>query len=465
MQSLVLVCCLVALRDWKVGVLLFISIGFLQDPVRKIVPGQPGYFVVLAAVVFVAVVFSQMLRGYRFAPDDVPGWGGRVTRVIFAFFIVLALQLITVYINLQSLGIVAIGILGYVAPLMAILSGFYFASRSGYAGVDRMMKFYLGWCVLFSAGIYIEYLGFDYPVLGEVGSGLLIYDIGAVFDPYSGLFRATEVAAWHIAVGTALMAIFAVRSPTNLRRMLWILGIIFLVAAGVLTGRRKVIVSMLIFGLTYWVFLLVMLRRSLRIAGVVCLVGALSVWAATSSDLTRESGEGEFGLYVDRTSGVFGDVSSRAQSLGFATVVTAIKEKGILGVGAGAYSQGSRFVGSRGAGFAWQSEGGFGRVVLELGLFGLIVIIWLFIVLMGYGWRMLRYLALRSTADFYTAAGLVSLLVANVAHFFVASQVFGDPFILIMLGLVSGIIVASPVMARQRFNSEALPVRPDVVTV
>ena len=46
--------------------------------------------------------------------------------------------------------------------------------------------------------VYLEYAGYDWRVFGQVGGSLLMYDpyIGVII-PHSGIFRASEIAAWH----------------------------------------------------------------------------------------------------------------------------------------------------------------------------------------------------------------------------------------------------------------------------
>ena len=51
--------------DWRNGLLLTVVIGFAQDPIRKLTPGQPGLLVGLALIAFVgsALVLYQRRGG------------------------------------------------------------------------------------------------------------------------------------------------------------------------------------------------------------------------------------------------------------------------------------------------------------------------------------------------------------------------------------------------------------------
>ena len=57
--------------NWKAGILLTCLIGFLQDPIRKLTPGQPSWFVGLVLISFtmcVLVLYSQSRGGINLNP-------------------------------------------------------------------------------------------------------------------------------------------------------------------------------------------------------------------------------------------------------------------------------------------------------------------------------------------------------------------------------------------------------------
>ena len=440
---------LVALQKWWAGIWLCIFVGFFQDPLRKVVPDEPVYFVGLTAIVFAATVLGLIVRNYRFDPTQVPGWNNGVAQSILALFLVIVLQLAYSYYNFGSLLLVAFGMISYIAPLSAVFVGYYFACHAGEDGIEKVLKFYVLLCSLFSFGIYLEYFGFNNTFLGEVGAGLLIYDIGTVLRPYSGLFRSSEIAAWHIFFGSSLMMVIAVRSRSNVGRWLWVLGIIFLISAGILTGRRKLIVTIIIFAMVYWLLMMVFLRRAFRVALIILLLGASSLWVAIQNDVISEGGDGVYGLYVERASSVFDDIAQRAEDLGLNTVLVAIKRHGVFGRGAGSASQGAGLAGSGNRQY-YESEGGLGRIVVETGLFGLLLIVWLTVVMIINIWKILRYLAYKQDSFSTICFGLGAILVANFAHFFIASQVFSDPFILLLLGLTLGLINSAPMLANMK---------------
>jgi len=442
--------CVATVINWRNGVWLCISVGFMQDPVRKLIPGEPIYMVALCAGVFVAILAGLWLNQYRFRLGSVPGWQGGVRRALLILLAVILLQLVLGFLNTHSLFIVGMGVLTYMTPILAILAGFYFACRVGESGLVNLMLYYSVLCIVFTSGIYLEYLGVDWKVLGEVGSGLLIYDVGTVLKGYSGFFRSSEIAAWHIVLGSSFLLVLATRSRLNRVRILCVVGIVFLIGAGILTGRRKLIVSAVLFLTCYWFLLTVYYRRSLRVAVVVAFIGLTTAWIAVQEYYVSETGDGVYDLYVERASGVFGDITERGRLLGLGSAVTAVRKHGLLGLGAGTAGQGARLDRSSARfGTLYEAEGGLGRIVVELGLIGLLALLWLIGVFSVYLWRVMQYVSVKGGSYGYICYGMIGVLVANLAHFTVASQVFSDPLILILLGLITGIIASGPVLVNR----------------
>ncbi|MGI9319007.1 MAG: hypothetical protein ACR2QW_16900 [bacterium] len=442
-------CCFFAMQRWWRGVWLCIAVGFVQDPIRKLIPGEPVYMVMLCAVVFAAIVVGLLLRRYRFNVLTIPGWSGSVSWALLTLLFLVSVQLMVAYINSHSLLIVALGLLTYFVPVVAILAGFYFACKVGERGIILFMIYYSVFCVAFTSGIYLEYLGVDWQVLGEVGTGIVIYDVGTVLKGHSGFFRSSEIAAWHVVLGSSFLMILATRTRSHTLRILCVLTIAFLIAGGILTGRRKLIVSAVIFLTSYWFLITIYYQRSLRVAGVVILLGMTALWFTAKQYYVADQQEDVYDLYVERASGVFADITERGRILGIGTVVSAVKKYGLIGLGAGTANQGARLTNGGGFKSMYEAEGGLGRIVIELGLIGLLVSLWLILVFMLYFWRVVQYIAGKGGSYGYICYGLIGILLANLAHFTVASQAFSDPMILILLGLFAGMIASGPVLVNR----------------
>jgi hypothetical protein len=72
----------------------------------------------------------------------------------------------------------------------------------------------------------------------------------------------------------------------------------------------------------------------------------------------------------------------------------------------------------------------------------------------------LTFVSQRSTTVARLAYGLVAFLMANLAVFFVATQLFGDLFVLLLLGLVAGFFLATPVLAEREQAQRRAPRAP-----
>ena len=91
---------------------------------------------------------------------------------------------------------------------------------------------------------------------------------------------------------------------------------------------------------------------------------------------------------------------------------------------------------------------------------GLVIALWFGFAALRYGWHVLKFVSQRSTTVARLAYGLVALLVANLAVFFVATQLFGDLFVLLLLGMVTGFFLATPVLAEREQAHRSAPRAP-----
>ena len=90
----------------------------------------------------------------------------------------------------------------------------------------------------------------------------------------------------------------------------------------------------------------------------------------------------------------------------------------------------------------WQ-EAGIPKIVVELGVLGFIAFFLL-------AWRLFRtaYLSLKymepGTSEFQWFAGLLAIMAANFASFVVSHQVYGDPYIVVLVGFMLGMMLSVP---------------------
>lgn len=452
---------LLAFTNWRWGLSLFLVAGVLQDPARKLVPDQPVYFVLLAGVVFGAAWMGAGLSRVRLGPSAMEGWRRHMATPFTLFVALVVLQAFHSYARFGSLRMTGIGLMVWLAPVFAVVLAYQFAVRRGLPALRRWMKLYVVLALLALSGVYLQYEGVEWPALGEVGPGLKIYDVGTVLKAYSGFFRASEIAAWHTATAAALIFILFTGRRLNALGLLAGLGLIaVLLALGILTGRRKLLVEVVIF-LSLYLFLVAWFQRGAHRLAVGLAVVGLTGWLFVVGYVDPDPGErldtanyqlapGErYKGYAVRGSTVFGDALQRFSQLGMAPVAWVVQTYGWLGAGLGTGSQTGTGVEVEGAPSRWSAEGGIGKITQELGLPGLLLVGWL-------AWAMVRYLrqALASTAQFSrpharVAFGWVALLAAKLASFSVAAQAYSDVFILLLLGSLTGFTLAMPVLARK----------------
>src|SRR5262249_26609095 len=103
--------------------------------------------------------------------------------------------------------------------------------------------------------------------------------------------------------------------------------------------------------------------------------------------------------YVLRTRSVVEDVGDRVVGFGIRPVAWAYEQWGFFGAGLGAGTQGAQHFGAdslveKGRGAA---EGGLGKIMLELGAPGLVLIVWLIVAMVRYVSRTLDSLVALSS--------------------------------------------------------------------
>src|SRR6185436_2502609 len=96
--------------------------------------------------------------------------------------------------------------------------------------------------------ILLEYAGLDWPVLGDVGEGFRMVQEETILTANSGFFRASETAAWHTSTTVCVLLLLSSVRRISTARLVTVGGLVLgLLAIGVLTGRRKMFVEIIIF--------------------------------------------------------------------------------------------------------------------------------------------------------------------------------------------------------------------------
>src|SRR5262245_33323436 len=140
-----------------------------------------------------------------------------------------------------------LGLLTYVLPFPSMVFACQLVFRQGEACINQFMKWYIVCVILALATVYLEFSGHDWPVLGQVGgTKLILYDetTGTPLPSNSGIFRGSEIAAWHAMTAACFVVLMTFLRRTNFARLLTaVMVVVLLIGLGSLTGRRKIVIE------------------------------------------------------------------------------------------------------------------------------------------------------------------------------------------------------------------------------
>ncbi|MFN7941384.1 MAG: hypothetical protein U0X73_07270 [Thermoanaerobaculia bacterium] len=427
------------LLNWRRGLFLCIAAGFLQDPIRKIWPGRPVAFVVLVAVYFLTCLVGSFLQGERLGISRLFRWFPAVKVPAILFTLVVAIQTGATLVRTSNIVIAGIGVLGYLSPIVAVLLGERFADNR--VQLLAWLKVYLAGSLVVAASILLQFAGLASPLFDSIGLDE-VYGIGGLVAMLPGIMRSSEIAAWHVAAGCCLVFAASLAASKRNRQAIGGAILVALVVALLLTGRRKMLAELTLFGLVF-AYLATHLRRvssrlfrSLTTAAVV-LFFFTQIVAAPGT-------ENRIVPYLGRGVSVVQESGDRLLGMTIRQFGYVIDRNGVFGSGAGTGAQGTQYFGGGEEIVGGAAEGGMGRVLAELGLPGLTISVWLAVALWRSLWKIAKAAQKLPPEIAVLTHGLIAFLPANAAVFLTAHQVFGDPFVLIVLGWITGSVLAIP---------------------
>lgn len=429
---------LICVADWRKGMFLCILIGFVQDPIRKLMPGEPLYITAMIAVFALATLIGAKMRFETFNFRILHAMKGFIRNPLKIFVILVLIQSIMAFLSIRSLMIAGIGMLAYLSPIPILLLGFYFVRNQDDA--LRLIKVYIFISIFMTSGIFLSYMGYDWDILSAVGRELYIYPVsGGTIKLHPGFSRSSEVAAWH--AGASLCFIFILfitaKGKTPFKWLSIPLTIFFLLAL-ILTGRRKIIAELVLFISIYGFLLLYFRRGAMKLASFILLIGVLMAYV--SGAYIVQDPDSNLQKYFERPKGMVDASMERLELMTTGTLKYAVARNGFFGAGAGAGSQGTQYFGGGAQLVGYSAEGGLGKVLAELGVPGLVIFFWLLFALARYLKWVLDETTRRDLFEARLIYGLVSFLIANAVVFVTAHQVFGDIFVLFVLSLMMGFV-------------------------
>jgi hypothetical protein len=251
------------------------------------------------------------------------------------------------------------------------------------------------------------------------------------------------------------------RRVTSTRILRAVIIVALLIGLGILTGRRKIIVEFTVFVSTYAILWIIFERGMGKLAiasftGIALIAYGWLANAIVEPVRTQQDTElSSYARYVDHTENAFRAVPTRFVEVGIAPLMWAYNSYGLFGAGLGVGTQGTQHFGGGGA-IAGAAEGGLGKITLELGIPGLLVMGWLAISIFRQLWRTVWVAFRYSRRIARLAIGFFSFLVANVAGFSVATQAYGDLFILLILSWTLAFLLAVPVLLEREVKARQL---------
>jgi hypothetical protein len=325
--------------DWRTGLLITVVIGFAQDPIRKLTPNQPGYYVgfVLIAFAFSTIVLFQRKRGRFELPLMFPT-SPTVRRWLPVLVFFIFLQSINSLVRWGIPSRTFIGAAFYLAPLVALWVGFQLARNHLF--VRKLLSLYIICTSIFAVTALAHYLGADLPIFKAVsGDKLISFRFGFSATGAIGLWRSTDIAAIHLTVAACFALALGMASSGGAKRPLYITLSCLLALTSLLTGRRKAIVQILVFVLLFSSFVFLYGRGKSRQQLLAVLISTAGVAAFLAVfDPTSLLGP-DFGEYLSRATSAGGDAGERFQQLGLRAFFRGLEISRYVGLGAGTLAQ------------------------------------------------------------------------------------------------------------------------------
>lgn len=422
---------MLALTDWRRGWPLMILVGVLQDPVRKLTPGQP----IVVTFCVLAVVGATILAAHTQIMVDLRDFSSRFGRVSRAAMIVVMMLFIAGVNGILTFGLSAwkapaLSFALYTVPVAAVLFGYTWLRRE--ESLFKLLRFYAIVTSIALFGVLFEYLRFDVPGLGLVASsGDYIRHLpGLQIRMLSGFYRAPDIMGWHAAMLASIGIAMAIRVGVSIHVWPWLLATGWGFFHCLISGRRKAVYFVIAFAaLMVWRYVKRLQATQVAVIILSIVTMLLVVQKLGSSESTS--------AYTRGAATTEGELFSRLEGGLFETV----RQFGIMGAGLGSATQGVRHFLGTSIDVGWQ-EGGLGKLAVEVGIPGVLTVAVL-------GWTLLRlFLAITRPGDVpgssqHLRVTLFAIVGANGANFMASAQAYSDPVLALLTAFFIGCLFAA----------------------
>ncbi len=433
-----------AQHDWRRAWPLAVVCGVLQDPARKLTPGQPVYMTFTVVIVYAAILFAAS-RELRANAVEFSRRFADITRIATLFIVLLLVAAVNGLITygLSNWQVPALGLFTYLLPIPCVIFAYTYIRRE--ETLYGFFRFYAALTSVILIGSVFEYLRVDLPALGQVQrvGDYVRHLTGLQVRLVSGFYRAPDIMGWHAAMLTSIGFAMAVRGGLGRRAWPWFLVTGWGFVNTMLSGRRKAVYFILIFAAVFvWRYF-----RRMRQAQMLALLSALLVLGLIVRYISTDE---RTSIYTRGAVTTRAELAKRLEG-GF---IETLRQSGLMGAGLGTATQGVRHVIGRGteSDIGWQ-EGGLGKLAVELGLPGVLAVAALGIAAMR------KFLILTRIGDVPGSSQLArvtlfALAMAIASNFIASAQAYSDPLLAIMTAFVVGSLFATATLD-ERLVAEA----------
>ncbi|WP_182864974.1 hypothetical protein [Stieleria mannarensis] len=432
---------LVAIADWRSGLVIAIVLDCLRDPIRKMTEGEPTTLTYCVCVIWGVAAVNLIFagdRGLRTIRNRFP-WIERSVMWYVMGLVPGAIIALALYQN--GVLLAALGFVSYAAPLLGIALGA--ALAYDLKQLKRILQVYVVVNSVAFVGSLAEWLQWDWPGLGGLhGFEWIRHMPGVVVPLISGFFRSPDIAGFHAANTMMASAILLMNrgDKPGFRRSIhpvWLSTAVWSVVPLMLCGRRKMLIMPVVFLISYLLYLQVAAKKNVSQAvGYVVLLVAIS--AVPLSIYRDQEGLEDHQAYYATT---ISDLAPRLKDNVGGGVIDTLKQSGFIGSGLGVATQGAQHFATEARRDVWQ-EDGISRLFKELGIPGVLLMSVAFLILFRNcreQIRRQRFLPLIEIQAFTFA-----LVMANLASFVASHQHFsGDPANALWVLLFGGVFVGT----------------------
>jgi hypothetical protein len=443
--ALCLIGSVVSLADWRRGLLLWVIIDVVRDPLRKLTDSQSVVFTLMGII----PLGVALLRAFSVERSElrllIPRYPRMNAFINFPIVALLPAALISIISYDYGVVLAGMGAIAYLSPILAVVIGYTYVRTSD--DFLKLIKLYVVVNAVALISVQCEAAGYDWPWLGGINYTWVRHFHEETFRIYCGSYRSPDVMGLHAANAGVYCILLAIRSKGSLRGV-WGLLLAWTMYCLLLAGRRKMflipVVFLLVAIVLYWLYSHRRVAVGLGLAAIMAVSAFAGVAAMKDSNRGPRIRKSESVDYVLST---FSDASDRFQQLGIQSTWDTITASGLFGEGLGSIMQGRHFVATsrrlRSGANSYQ-EDGVSRIFGEFGVFGVAL-------LLAAAFALLQVLhsAFKLTQESASVRelqiGCIAIVAGNAASFVVAHQHFsGDPGLAIMVAIFVGIVLGMP---------------------